>query len=434
VTDQDLFVGIDCGTSGVRAVAIDRQHRLSAEGACAMRDAGEDLRSPRTWEVAMWRALTALFVRIDTTRVRAIAVDGTSGTLLPVNGTGQPLTGPLMYNDAVADAEILATIARIAPADSAVHGASSGLARFVDLQNRLQRDSDCTPHRILHQADWLSGQLSGRFDVSDQNNALKTGFDAVADRWPAWIADCGADVDLLPEVVAPGTVVGTLQKKLATQYQLSSDVLIVAGTTDGCASFLATGASEAGDAVTALGTTLTIKMLSDKPLYQPEYGLYSHRLGDRWLAGGASNTGGNVLLHYFDSARIQALSEQMDTTTPAKLDYYPLREAGERFPVNDPNHVPRVTPRPDSDVEFLKELFSGIASVEALAYERLQQLGAPRLLTLRSVGGGSSNQAWTRIREQRMDMRFSSVLFSEAAAGCALLALQGAGVTPSPAA
>ena len=50
---------------------------------------------------------------------------------------------------------------------------------------------------------------------------------------------------------------------MAAQLGLPADTAIVAGTTDGCAAFLASGASEPGDGVTSLGTTLTLKLLSD---------------------------------------------------------------------------------------------------------------------------------------------------------------------------
>src|SRR3546814_17941127 len=74
----------------------------------------------------------------------------------------------------------------------------------------------------------------------------------------------------------------------------SSDVcssdLISVGTTDGVAAFIATQASGIGDAVTSLGSTLTLKILSARPIFAPAMGVYSHRLGERWLAGGASNS------------------------------------------------------------------------------------------------------------------------------------------------
>ncbi|TIT30106.1 MAG: carbohydrate kinase, partial [Mesorhizobium sp.] len=68
----------------------------------------------------------------------------------------------------------------------------------------------------------------------------------------------------------------------------------------------------------------------------PRFGIYSHRLGDTWLAGRASNSGGKVLAQHFPLARIIELSAMIDPTTETGLDYYPLGTAGERFPIADP--------------------------------------------------------------------------------------------------
>lgn len=417
---RDIVIGIDCGTSGVRAIAIDRHKQTVAHASAPMHDFGEDQRSPSIWRQAMHAALTQTVKALDSRRIRALAIDGTSGTMLPVDQSGQPVAKALMYNDAVTDAKILDAIANVAPDTSAAHGATSGLARFIQLQRAPNAVT------IIHQADWLAGQCSGRFNVSDTNNALKTGFDPVDGCWPRWMSETGAEMTLLPDVVAPGTVTASVTAQAAAEFGLPDDTLIVAGTTDGCASFLATGADEPGDAVTALGTTLTVKMLSDKPLFAPEYGLYSHRIGNRWLAGGASNTGGNVLLHYFDSQTIASLSKEIDPRNDTGMDYYPLVTPGERFPVNDAEFAPRVTPRPASDVVFLHALLEGIANVEALAYARLAELGAPPLASVRSVGGGAKNSAWSALRERKLNVPFKEVLSDEAAMGAALLALNAA--------
>ena len=148
-------------------------------------------------------------------RVRAIAVDGTSGTILPVDAAGDPFGRPLMYNDPVSDRAILDAISAVAPPASAAHGASSGLARAIVLQE--------TPGtaRLVHQADWIAGHISGRFDVSDENNALKTGYDPVAREWPEWIAATGAKPALLPQVAEPGQPTGPLKGKLAARFGLS---------------------------------------------------------------------------------------------------------------------------------------------------------------------------------------------------------------------
>lgn len=415
-----LAVGIDVGTSGVRAVAMDAAGAVVAEAATPMAAHGSDPRDPATWWAATTTALAGLLAAVDPGRVRAVAVDGTSGTVLPVDAAGTPLATPLMYNDPVDDAGLLARIAAEAPPTSAAHGPTSGLAKAM----RFRAVPGVA--RILHQADWIAGRLAGRFGTSDANNALKTGYDPVAGRWPDWIERVGLDPALLPRVVVPGTPLGGLSDEMAERFGLRRDAEIVAGTTDGCASFLATGASRPGEGVSALGSSLTIKLLSDRPIFAPEFGIYSHRLGDTWLAGGASNTGGKVLAAFFTPDALATLSATIDPEVPSGLDYYPLLRPGERFPVADPALPPRLDPRPDDDADFLKGLLDGIAAIEALAYRRLAELGGPDLMSVRTVGGGAKNPVWSRMRALRLGVPLAEARSEEAAAGTARLAWAGA--------
>ncbi len=416
-----LAIGIDLGTSGARAVAMRADFSIVARSAVALDRFGENARSPSIWWAAVSAALMELLSRIDRAAVRSLAVDGTSGTLLAIDGAGRPLIEPLMYNDKVVDHAIPALIDRKAPDASAARGPTSGLAKALSFQQLPGVVA------LLHQADWIAGQFSGCFDTSDENNALKTGYDAAARRWPDWITAAGMRMELLPRVVTPGTAIGTIKRGAADQFGLPRDTVVVAGTTDGCASFLATGAAQIGDGVTALGSSLTIKILSDRPISAPRYGIYSHRLGDAWLAGGASNSGGAVLARHFPLPRIIELSATIETETETGLDYYPLAAPGERFPIADANLPPRLTPRPADDGAYLKAMLEGIAAIEALGYQRLAELGAPRLSSVRSVGGGAANPAWTTIRKRKLGIAFLPAMSTEAAAGTARLALAGAG-------
>lgn len=413
---SSLAVGIDLGTSGARAVAVDEAGAIVAHGAARLDAFGPDHRDPAAWASAVDAALGGVMAAVDPASVRAIAVDGTSGTMIAVDGAGRPVAPPLMYNDPVTDQAVLKRITSHAPEESAAHGPTSGLAKAIVLARAPEAV------RIIHQADWIAGRLTGRFDLSDENNALKTGYDPVSRRWPSWIAATGLPDGLLPDVMEPGATMGVAGPDAVKRHGLAPGTLVVAGTTDGCASFLATGAAEPGDGVTALGTTLTVKLFSDRPVFAPRYGIYSHRIGDRWLAGGASNTGGNALAAFFTPGEIERLSPMIDPGMPSGLDYYPLVRPGERFPINDPDLQPRLHPRPADDVLFLQGLLEGIAGVEALAYRRLAELGAPALSSVRTVGGGARNDVWTGIRERCLGVPSRSVLSSEAAYGTALLA------------
>jgi len=424
---SEAALGIDIGTSGVRAVLIGRDGGILAMSQTAMmlpqQSFGRLWQDAHVWAASVDEVMLALKSRFVEHRVLALSIDGTSGTILAVDKGGAPVGLASMYND-VAAAAFLDPVMKEAPQDTAARGGTSPLARALEMQASM------TPARILHQADWLAGRFSGRFDISDENNALKTGYDPLKRLWPQWIKNTGLKMKLLPKVVAAGERTGAILPAIADRYGLPGDVAIVAGTTDGCAAFLASGASDPGDGVTSLGTTLTLKLLSAKPVFAPDYGIYSHRIGDQWLAGGASNSGGAALALHFSRDDIVRLSRLIDPGHPTGLDYYPLPKPGERFPINDPTMASRTAPKPDDERLFFQGLLEGIAGVEALAYRRLAELGATPLKTLRTVGGGAANEPWTRIRERLLKIVSQPPLSDHAAVGAARLAWRGIGHDP----
>lgn len=417
---SDCVLGIDIGTSGVRIAAADSANRLMAMSVAAIKaplqNGGRIMQDPLIW----WDAVTEAFKSLDLTglTVRAIAIDGTSGTILPIASDGTPMGLASMYND-VCEAAKLALVAAVAPKETAALGSTSPLARAMEMR------SDAA--RIIHQADWIMGKLCGRYDITDENNALKSGYDPVTRQWPDWIAKTSFDPKRFPAVVPAGTKVAAISADIARQFNLPPDTAIVSGTTDGCAAFLASGAAEAGDGVTSLGTTLTLKLLSATPVFAPQFGIYSHRIGDDWLAGGASNTGGGAIAAFFSKDDLARLTPLLDPDHPTGLDYYPLPKPGERFPVNDPNFAPRLEPRPADDRAFFQGMLEGIARIEAEAYAKLAELGASPLRSIRTAGGGSANAAWTKIRLKALGVPEKTSLSEHAAVGTARLAWRGIG-------
>ncbi|MCA1804538.1 MAG: FGGY-family carbohydrate kinase [Xanthomonadaceae bacterium] len=417
-----MYLGIDLGTSGCRVCAIDGDGRERASLAhplpAPQRDGARIEQDPTLWWQAVQALLDSFSARIPAAEVRSLAVDGTSASLLLADGQGQALGPALMYNDSRARTEA-ERITALAPARSGAHGPSSSLAKLLYL---LGQEPAGQPRHALHQADWISGCLGGRWGVSDENNALKLGYDVEQRRWPDWLDALDLPPGLLPEVVPPGTSIGTLRADLAHRWGFPEDTRIVAGTTDSTAGFLATGAHAPGTAVTSLGSTLVLKVLSPRPVFAPEYGVYSHRLGDLWLAGGASNSGGAVLLQYFSRAQLVELTPRLRPEVPTGLDYYPLCAPGERFPIQDPRLAARIEPVPEDPVQLLQGLLEGMAGIEAQGYRLLAELGAPYPTEVRSVGGGAMNAAWTCIRADRLGVPVVRAEHQEAAYGAALLA------------
>jgi sugar (pentulose or hexulose) kinase len=410
-----VAVGIDLGTSGARAAALSANGDVVGFAAAPFADPAES-RSPDAWWTRVRECLAALRDKTSLTQVEGLAIDGTSGTVLSVDALRQPLGGVLMYNDPCPDAALVKRIASLSPIDSPARGASSALARAIHLLHLSPGAM------ILHQADWVATQLGLAMATTDENNALKTGYDLAAERWPEWIVEAGMPIERLPQVRRAGEPVGVVGLS-GEALGLAPGCRIHAGTTDGCASFLATGASGIGDGVTALGSTMVLKLASSHPVNAAGYGIYAHRVLDFWLVGGASNSGGAVIRALLGEDQLEALTAQLDPDHPTGLNYYPLLKPGERFPINDPAYPPRLSPRPADDAHFFQAILEGMTAIERQGYERLRSLGAPPLRSVRTVGGGARNLVWTAMRRSALGVDFLPARSVEAAVGAASLVL-----------
>ncbi len=426
-----LFLGLDVGTTGVRAAIVGDDGATICQDATPMppsRLQGAHLiQDPSDWWTALCRCLAKVSRQVrdygfSMSEIGALAVCGTSGTLLLATKNLQPLTGGYMYNSTGFDGECR-RIADIVPPSSILRSATSPLARLLHLQDEAM---DGKPAYAFHQADWIAARLMGRGGIADENNVLKLGYDLVNNEWPTvWFEQLGVQQELLPKVVPVGQVIGTVSDRIAARIGLSQGTSVVAGTTDGNAAFMGTGASTPGSGVTSLGTTLVIKLLSENAVNSPQQGIYSHRIGGLWLAGGASNSGGGVLLEYFTPERMKELETRLTPDEDTGLDYYPLPGRGERFPESDPAMLPRLAPRPDDDGKFFQGMLEGMARIERAGYDALRELGATTLHSIRSTGGGSASQAWLKIRRRILGCSIT-VSEADAATGCALIARSGA--------
>lgn len=424
------YLGIDFGTSGCRGVLIDERGEVLIEDSLPLPASRQQASCSEQRAEDWWQALDRLIPQLAQTlqqgypahRLQGIALDATSGTILLADLEGRPLGAALMYDDrrATVEANELTTIA---PADSAAHGAGSGLAKLLWL---LRHQRPRQAFRVHTQADWLSGVLSGEFGRCDSNNALKLGYDAGRQEWPRWLNTLLAP-EILPQVSPAGTPLGKIRPVLAERWGLSGDIRIISGTTDSTAAVIATGISEPGAAVTSLGSTLVMKILCEHPISAPEYGVYSQPYGSRWLVGGGSNSGGAVLRHFFSDEQMAAMSPRLDPEHLTGLDYMPLLRPGERFPHNNPDLAPRLVPRPGDDVRFFQGMLEAMARIEQEAYHRLHELGAPWPERVISIGGGANNPAWCRIREKMLGVPVSVAEKQQAAYGAAWLARQGMG-------
>ncbi|MEG3882099.1 FGGY-family carbohydrate kinase [Microcoleus sp. herbarium7] len=421
---MNLYLGIDFGTTGARSTVIDSQGTIHCETEYTFANNGQQQTElPSVWQNALWAVIEQIPPAIRN-QVRAIALDGTSSTVMLCDTDGIPVCEPILYNDP-RGAAVTERLRAIAPDNHTVISATSSLAKLLWW---LEGGHGGTaPTFFLHQADWLAFLLHGKLGISDYHNALKLGFDVDTLCYPNWLTQgiAGAATPELPQVVAPGTPVGEVRAQVGDRFGFPRDCMVCAGTTDSIAAFLASGVNSPGEAVTSLGSTLAVKLLSHTRVDDSRYGIYSHKLGDLWLVGGASNTGGAVLRHFFTDAELDSLSKKIDAEKESLLDYYPLLKKGDRFPINDPNLPPRLEPRPTDSLEFLHGLLESIARIEARGYQLLQELGATPLTKVYTAGGGAKNPVWSAIRKRYLKVPVETPIHTAAAYGSALLAKHG---------
>lgn len=413
---MNYYLGIDFGTSGARAIVIDENASICTE---IKTDFIKINSVSKNWQKTLFKLLSNIPENLRK-KIKAITINGTSATVLLCDDQGNCLDEPILYNDNRGQL-ILEELKEIVPSDNLVVSATSSLAKLYWWS---QQDIFAEAKYFLHQADWLAFFLHGQLGISDYHNALKLGYDVSRLSYPHWLENLSFS-DLLPRVLAPATPVKEVTKEIREQFNFPQECLVKTGTTDSIAAFIASGVEQPGEAVTSLGSTLVLKLLSNKKIEDSRYGIYSHRLGDLWLTGGASNTGGAVLKHFFSTAQLENLSNQINPYLNSNLNYYPLLKKGERFPINDPNLLPNLEPRPQNSKEFLHGILESIAKIEAKGYRLLQKLGANKLTKVYTAGGGSKNQVWLQIRQRQLQVPVIQSKYSEAAYGTALLARHG---------
>ena len=433
-----LFLGVDLGSSGLRLAVLAEPDRpgghpdaplLGRESAYA-----GPFDDPQGWRQGLILLLSGVPEQIRL-RVRAIAVDGTSGTLLACRGDGSlpppPLDRALPYHLACSEQSgALAELLDQSPGcrDHPAARASGSLARALRLL-ATARQTGMAGHLLLrHQADWLTGWLLNDWRWGEEGNNVRLGWDLQRRRWLGSIAEA-IGPDVLPQIRASGSVLGPLGPEAARALGLPEDCRVVAGSTDANAAVLAADPAE-GDGVAVLGTTLVLKQFVDAPLNGA--GISNHRVAGRWLAGGASNAGAGILRRFFDDAQIAELSRQIDPVRPTGLHLLPLSRPGERFPVDDPALEPILEPRPVSDARYLQALLEGLTAIEVAGWQRLRAWGAPPLRRVISLGGGARNRQWRALRERALGVPVLNRPKRTAALGMALLARAGSRMATEP--
>lgn len=428
--NKAYFIGIDIGTQGARVVILDETGtQLAAkEEVFALNENSRQEQSPDTW----WQSCKALIPAlihdvknsIPLAQIKAIAVTSTSGTIIPVDESFNPLHPAIMYSDPRSTEE--AALCRKIAEEEMHYGytafnPSSGLPKMRWFLNNFP-DRISLLHKFIHAADFITGRLCGEYGITDHSNAMKSGYDIHQFKWPDYISDkVGIRKEWLQHVQPSGSQIGTVTPELSKEWKLPAEVFVTTGLTDGCASQIAAGAVSPGQWNTTIGTTLVIKGVTQKEIIDPSGAIYNHRHpSGYWMPGGASNTGADWVSRLFAGEDLNELGQQAATHLPARSLAWPLIQTGERFPFVAPTATGFW---PDGDtVEKFTSCMEGVAFIERYAYEKIAQLSGETIAQIFSAGGGTNSDTWMKIRSSVLNVPVCKMKNVSGAAGASVLA------------
>lgn len=430
--ETDVVCGLDVGTGGARVYALDPSGQVVAHverkftRPAYQPQPGYAEQDALAWWETSRDCLRELTRIIHPERIRALSIDSTSGTFVPVDSSGQPLIPALMYNDGRAqglDAEVNEAAAEFIEHFGYSFPPAFALVKMLWLY-RNRPDIIAKTAKFLHAADFLVGKLTGHYDRTDTSNALKSGANPLTNEWPRFIEDrLGIALDKLPQVYRPGELIGEVSREAAAETGLVPGTAVIAGVTDGTASFLASGAKAVGDWNLTIGTTIVIRGVADTLICDPQGRYYCHRHPEGfWLPGGASNVGGEALAKTFSAEAISALDQAARSLIPTSLLVYPLVRKGERMPFVSPDAEGFVIGEPESEAAKFAAYVEGIALVTAWSVEAAAELGAPTGGEYFLTGGGSHGTTLSVALASVLERPLIVVKAPEGAFGSALLA------------
>ena len=382
---DDFFGGLDFGTSGARISIINLHKELLYSNSVPYQ---YSFKNPNSWINSCEELLNRLPIEIKS-NLKKLAISGTSGTLIATSLKGEPVGEAIPYGQACNEHKLL--LESLTSGEDHLRTPYSSLAKALKLIDKYG-----TNILLRHQSDWITGWFLKDWTHGEEGNNLKLGWDLIQESWPKSYLNTSWQ-KCLPQIIKSGKIIGQVNSYIAESFKLNKKLILISGTTDSNASLLATGLGKE-DGLTVLGTTIVVKKIINKPI--KEKGITTHRVSGNWICGGASNAGCGILSKFYSDSEIKELSRQINTSKDTSLNLLPLNSKGERFPINNPYLEPILGPRPVSDSLYLHALFEGLAKIELKGWKKLQALTGSLPKKIITVGGGSKNPQWRKIREK----------------------------------
>ncbi len=404
---DNFYGGLDFGTSGASISVIDLHKELAYSNSVPYL---YSFKNPNSWIDSCEKLLDSLPTKIKS-NLNKLAISGTSGTLTASNLNGEPMGNAIPYDQACNENKIL--IQSLTYGEDDLRTPYSSLAKALKLIDKYG-----TNILLRHQSDWITGWFLKDWSYGEEGNNIKLGWDLEKKSWPKSYLNTSWQ-KCLPKIIKSGRIIGQVNSDLAKKFNLNKKLILISGTTDSNASLIACSLGEE-DGLTVLGTTIVVKKIIDKPI--KKQGITTHRINGNWICGGASNAGCGILSKFFSDLEIKELSRQINPSKNICLNLLPLNSKGERFPINNSDLEPILGPRPVSDSVYLHALFEGLAKIELKGWEKLCELTGSLPKKIITIGGGSKNPQWRKIREKIINIPIVSCK-KTTSFGTALLAI-----------
>ncbi len=405
-----MFLGLDLGTSGVKAVLVDGDQRIIATADAVLEISRPhplwSEQDPEDWWRATKQAVAAL-ARDHSAEIAAVEGIGLSGqmhgaTLL--DAADAVLRPAILWNDG-RSGDQCAELERREPDSRRITG---NLAMPGFTAPKLIWLAEHEPEifarvaKVLLPKDHLRLRMTGEH-VSDMSDSAGTlWLDVAARQWSeAMLAATGLNTGQMPRLVEGSEVAGVLRPDVAAAWGMRAGVPVAGGAGDNAAAAMGVGAVQPGRAFLSLGTSGVLFLSNAAFAPNPERAVHAfcHCLPDTWhqmsviLSAAACLGWVTTLTGAADEGTLLAEVEAAGTRPggPVFLPYL----SGERTPHNDPRAL-GVFFGLTHDVDraaLARSVLEGVAFAFADGRDALLSAGA-EIGAVSVVGGGARSRFW----------------------------------------
>jgi xylulokinase len=259
-----LFIGIDLGTSGVKAILIENGRDVLAESAVpvaiSIPHVGWSEQPADLWVTAVFACLDRLAADHPhlMPAVQGIGLSGQMLAALLLDDAYRPLRPAILWNDqrAIAEcAELLALRPDIGLRTNGTPDPGITAPKLLWL-HKHEPHVMARARMLLLTKDYVRLALTGDLATDPTDAGGTQLLDCASGAWDADLcAAAGWNPDHLPPLVPSWSAAGGLRPALATRWHLRPGLPVAAGAGDNMASTLGAGAARPGDAVLTLGTS-----------------------------------------------------------------------------------------------------------------------------------------------------------------------------------